>query len=174
VGRRREGGEPHDVAGHGEPDDLGGDQAGAKLRPVPAHPGGKGQQQPPGHQLADGGGGLLLGRRRPDEPGDRLASLGAVEDGEDELGHAPPEPLTARPQERVEGGLGVEGQLHHRGEQLLFGAEEVQHQPGIHPGFSGDAAQRRPPVAQLAELPARRGRDRLLGAAARRTSPPTA
>jgi hypothetical protein len=48
VGRRREGGEPHDVAGHGEPDDLGGDQAGPKLRPVPAHPGGKGQQQPPG------------------------------------------------------------------------------------------------------------------------------
>jgi MFS family permease len=117
VGRRREGGEPHDVAGHGEPDDLGGDQAGPKLRPVPAHPGGKGQQQPPGHQLADGGGGLLLGRRRPDEPGDRLASLGAVEDGEDELGHAPPEPLTARRQERVEGGLGVEGQFHHRGEQ---------------------------------------------------------
>jgi MFS family permease len=43
----------------------------------------------------------------------------------------------------------------------------VQHQPGVHPSFSGDAAQRRSLVAQLAELPAGRGRDRLPGAAAR-------
>jgi hypothetical protein len=167
---RRRGGrqrlDTDDVAGHDQPDELGGDQVGAEPGVRGAELAGDRAEDLLGHELAQHGGGAFVGDRRADHGQHRAALVRPVphrqEQPEEPLAEHLPVLLVHQRDERLER---VDGELDGGDEQVLLPAEEVVDQCRVDAGHRRHLADAGLLVAALGEGAPGRVEDRLAGAA---------